>query len=87
MAAHRGRIPAVMVGVGAAFDFHSGRKRRAPLWMQKAGLEWFFRLVSEPARLGPRYLINNPLFAFLLGRQLLAACFRSTLNAGGGEGS
>ncbi len=49
-------------GVGAAFDFHAGRVRQAPRWMQRSGLEWFFRLCSEPRRLWKRYLKNNPLF-------------------------
>lgn len=53
----------VLIGVGAAFDFHAGLKRQAPRWMQHSGLEWLFRLGSEPRRLGPRYLRNNPLFA------------------------
>lgn len=52
----------LMVGVGAAFDFHSGRVRQAPRWMQRSGLEWLFRLGTEPRRLGPRYLKTNPLF-------------------------
>jgi N-acetylglucosaminyldiphosphoundecaprenol N-acetyl-beta-D-mannosaminyltransferase len=52
----------LMAGVGAAFDFHSGRTRQAPRWMQRNGLEWFYRLCSEPRRLGRRYLRNNPLF-------------------------
>ena len=52
----------LMVGVGAAFDFHSGRVKQAPRWMQRCGLEWFYRLCSEPRRLGKRYLRNNPLF-------------------------
>ena len=52
----------LMVGVGAAFDFHSGRTKQAPRWMQRSGLEWFYRLCSEPRRLGKRYLRNNPLF-------------------------
>ncbi|MDR3457322.1 MAG: WecB/TagA/CpsF family glycosyltransferase [Verrucomicrobiae bacterium] len=52
----------LMVGVGAAFDFHSGRVKQAPLWMQRSGLEWLYRLGSEPRRLGRRYLRNNPLF-------------------------
>jgi N-acetylglucosaminyldiphosphoundecaprenol N-acetyl-beta-D-mannosaminyltransferase len=52
----------LMVGVGAAFDFHSGRTKQAPRWMQRGGLEWFYRLCSEPRRLGRRYLQNNPLF-------------------------
>ena len=53
----------IMIGVGAAFDMHSGRVRQAPYWMQRSGLEWFFRLTQEPRRLWKRYLINNPLFA------------------------
>jgi N-acetylglucosaminyldiphosphoundecaprenol N-acetyl-beta-D-mannosaminyltransferase len=52
----------LMIGVGAAFDFHSGRVRQAPRWMQRSGLEWFYRLCSEPRRLARRYLRNNPLF-------------------------
>jgi N-acetylglucosaminyldiphosphoundecaprenol N-acetyl-beta-D-mannosaminyltransferase len=53
----------LMIGVGAAFDFHSGRVRQAPRWMQRSGLEWFYRLCSEPRRLAKRYFRNNPLFA------------------------
>ena len=49
-------------GVGAAFDFHAGRMRQAPRWMQRSGLEWLFRLGCDPARLWKRYLRNNPLF-------------------------
>jgi len=52
----------VLVGVGAAFDFHAGLIRQAPVWMQEAGLEWAYRLGQEPLRLGPRYLRNNPRF-------------------------
>lgn len=51
--------PAVMIGVGAAFDFHSGRVRQAPRWMQRSGLEWLFRTLQEPRRLVPRYARNN----------------------------
>ena len=71
MAEHRGRINAVMVGVGAAFDYHAGTLKRAPLWMQHNGLEWFYRLVSEPERLWKRYLITNTLFVLKAIRQLL----------------
>jgi N-acetylglucosaminyldiphosphoundecaprenol N-acetyl-beta-D-mannosaminyltransferase len=60
----------VMVGVGAAFDFHTGRVCQAPRWMQRCGLEWFFRLCMEPRRLAPRYLRNNPLFLWNIGLQL-----------------
>jgi N-acetylglucosaminyldiphosphoundecaprenol N-acetyl-beta-D-mannosaminyltransferase len=52
----------LMIGVGAAFDFHAGTIRQAPRWMQRSGLEWFFRLCCEPRRLWKRYLTNNPLF-------------------------
>jgi N-acetylglucosaminyldiphosphoundecaprenol N-acetyl-beta-D-mannosaminyltransferase len=66
MADHLGRITVpLMIGVGAAFDFHAGLKKQAPLWMQRSGLEWLFRLASEPRRLWKRYLINNPAFAIL----------------------
>jgi N-acetylglucosaminyldiphosphoundecaprenol N-acetyl-beta-D-mannosaminyltransferase len=54
----------LMLGVGAAFDFHSGRVSQAPRWMQRSGLEWLFRLCSEPRRLWRRYLRNNPLFVW-----------------------
>jgi N-acetylglucosaminyldiphosphoundecaprenol N-acetyl-beta-D-mannosaminyltransferase len=60
----------LMIGVGAAFDFHSGRIRQAPHWMQKSGLEWLFRLCQEPRRLAKRYLKNNPLFALKIMGQL-----------------
>lgn len=72
MAAHRDRIPAVMLGVGAAFDFYGGAKRQAPKWMQAWGLEWSFRLLQEPRRLWKRYLIHNPRFAVLALGQLLS---------------
>lgn len=62
IASMRGRIPAVMVGVGAAFDFHAGTVRRAPAWMQARGLEWLHRLASEPRRLWRRYLVTNSVF-------------------------
>jgi N-acetylglucosaminyldiphosphoundecaprenol N-acetyl-beta-D-mannosaminyltransferase len=71
MANNAGRIPAVMFGVGAAFDFIAGSKKQAPRWMMKYGLEWLFRLGSEPRRLAPRYVKHNPRFVFLLARQLL----------------
>jgi N-acetylglucosaminyldiphosphoundecaprenol N-acetyl-beta-D-mannosaminyltransferase len=70
MAAQRSGLPCVMVGVGAAFDFLAGAKRQAPRWLQGAGLEWLFRLASEPRRLWRRYLILNPRFLFLLAREL-----------------
>lgn len=71
MLAHRGRVRAVMLGVGAAFDFISGAKPRAPRWMQAAGLEWLHRVASEPGRLWKRYLVTNSLFVLGAARQLL----------------
>ena len=71
MAAHRGRINAVMIGVGAAFDYHAGTVKRAPKWLQDCGLEWFHRLVSEPRRLWKRYLVTNTLFVIGAAKQLL----------------
>ena len=63
MAEHLDRLEVtLMAGVGAAFDFHAGRLRQAPLWMRRCGLEWLFRLGCEPRRLWKRYLKNNPLF-------------------------
>jgi N-acetylglucosaminyldiphosphoundecaprenol N-acetyl-beta-D-mannosaminyltransferase len=71
MAAQRGRIPAVLIGVGAAFDFHAGAKPQAPGWMQNTGLEWLFRLLTEPRRLWRRYLYHNPRFIILAIADLL----------------
>jgi N-acetylglucosaminyldiphosphoundecaprenol N-acetyl-beta-D-mannosaminyltransferase len=69
IAARRERIaPAVSIGVGAALDFAAGAVRRAPRWMQRAGLEWFYRLVQEPRRLARRYLWNDPKFLAVLLR-------------------
>lgn len=68
---HRGRIHAVMIGVGAAFDFHAGTTPRAPEWMRDANLEWLHRLLSEPRRLWRRYLVTNTLFIVGAARQLL----------------
>jgi N-acetylglucosaminyldiphosphoundecaprenol N-acetyl-beta-D-mannosaminyltransferase len=68
---HRGRIPAVMLGVGAAFDFLAGTKPQAPRWMMRNGLEWVFRLASEPRRLAGRYLKHNPRFLALFLQQWL----------------
>jgi N-acetylglucosaminyldiphosphoundecaprenol N-acetyl-beta-D-mannosaminyltransferase len=65
MAKNRDKIHSVMLGVGAAFDFHAGTIKRAPPIMQKAGLEWLHRLLSEPRRLWKRYLITNTKFIYL----------------------
>jgi N-acetylglucosaminyldiphosphoundecaprenol N-acetyl-beta-D-mannosaminyltransferase len=72
MARMRPRLRApVLVGVGAAFDFHAGLVEQAPRWMQRRGLEWLYRLGREPRRLGPRYLRDNPAFLALWVRQWL----------------
>jgi N-acetylglucosaminyldiphosphoundecaprenol N-acetyl-beta-D-mannosaminyltransferase len=82
MAEHVKRLNSpVLIGVGAAFDFHAGLKRQAPRWMMRGGLEWLFRMIQEPRRLGPRYLINNPMFLVLVMLEMLckaAAAIRSS---------
>jgi N-acetylglucosaminyldiphosphoundecaprenol N-acetyl-beta-D-mannosaminyltransferase len=70
MAAMRGRLDApVLIGVGAAFDFHAGLVAQAPAWMQRRGLEWLFRLNQEPRRLWRRYARHNPRFVAGFARQ------------------
>jgi N-acetylglucosaminyldiphosphoundecaprenol N-acetyl-beta-D-mannosaminyltransferase len=71
MFAHRNQVKAVMIGVGAGFDFFAGTKKQAPNWMMRIGLEWLFRLFTEPKRLWRRYLYNNPRFLCLAAMQLL----------------
>lgn len=75
MARHQGRLNMPMLGVGAAFDFHTGSVRQAPGWMQTAGLEWFFRLLMEPKRLWKRYAWHNPRFVLFFGFQYLKYLF------------
>ncbi|MFW8602533.1 WecB/TagA/CpsF family glycosyltransferase [Desulfobacterota bacterium M19] len=76
MAEHKDKLACVMIGVGAAFDFFSGRMKHAPRWMQKIGLEWLFRLASDPRRLWKRYLKHNPRFIYHFGKQLLQRAIR-----------
>jgi N-acetylglucosaminyldiphosphoundecaprenol N-acetyl-beta-D-mannosaminyltransferase len=72
MSRHLGRLHApVMVGVGAAFDFIAGLKKQAPRWIQKIGMEWCYRMCTEPKRLAKRYLVNNPLFVWNMILQTL----------------
>jgi N-acetylglucosaminyldiphosphoundecaprenol N-acetyl-beta-D-mannosaminyltransferase len=73
MSCHRERIHSVMLGVGAAFDFIAGSKKQAPRWMMPLGLEWVFRLATEPRRLWKRYLKHNPRYVVLLALQLFTA--------------
>jgi N-acetylglucosaminyldiphosphoundecaprenol N-acetyl-beta-D-mannosaminyltransferase len=77
MAEHAGRVKAVMLGVGAAFDFHAGTMSRAPVWMQESGLEWLHRIGSEPQRLWKRYLFTNSVFMARGARELLSHRLRS----------
>jgi N-acetylglucosaminyldiphosphoundecaprenol N-acetyl-beta-D-mannosaminyltransferase len=77
MAKQQGKIKGVMIGVGAAFAFHSGEVAQAPRLMMRLGLEWLYRLVIEPKRLWKRYLITNPTFLFLFGLQLFKHCLTS----------
>jgi len=71
VADHIGRVQAVMMAVGAAFDFHAGNVSQAPSWMQDNGLEWLYRLTKEPKRLWKRYLFTNSYFIYLVIKQIL----------------
>jgi N-acetylglucosaminyldiphosphoundecaprenol N-acetyl-beta-D-mannosaminyltransferase len=82
MATVKDQLPGVaLVGVGAAFDFLAGQVQEAPQWMQRVGLEWFYRLLKEPRRLWRRYIWNNPAFVFLLARQIVTARLSRTSRA------
>ena len=72
MARNAHRVGAMMIGVGAAFDFHAGSMKEAPDWMQGLGLEWLHRLAQEPRRLWRRYLVHNPRFIMKFTRQWLS---------------
>lgn len=76
MAGRQGRIQGVMLGLGAALGVYAGIRWRAPAWMRRYCLEWFYRLLQEPRRLGRRYLVTNTTFLLLLGRELLRRRFR-----------
>lgn len=66
MYAHKDKVNAVMIGVGAGFDYHAGTIKRAPKWMQKCSLEWFYRLMQDPKRLFKRYFVTNFKFIYLI---------------------
>ncbi len=66
MYGHKGKVNAVMIGVGAGFDYHAGIIKRAPMWMQKASLEWLYRLLQDPKRLFTRYLRTNLKYMWLI---------------------
>lgn len=72
MSAHKEKLKAVMLGVGASFDFYAGNVKESPEWMGKLGLEWLYRLTQEPKRLWRRYLILNPRFMWLAFLQLIS---------------
>lgn len=78
---HRNSIKGVQVCVGAAFDFHAGVKKIAPAWMQRRGLEWLFRLMSEPRRLFRRYLVTNSIFVKKFVQQWSTQAFRPSKSA------
>lgn len=67
---------ALLIPVGAAFDFHAGRVRQAPRWAQRSGVEWLYRLTQEPGRLWRRYVLGNPHFVALAARQLISEMLR-----------
>lgn len=71
MASMKGKINAVMIGVGGAFPMLVGEEKRAPLWMQQNGLEWFYRLIQDPQRLFKRYLVTNTAFLYLIFKEKL----------------
>ena len=76
MAANTGKINAVIIGVGAAFDFIAGEKEQAPPWMQNIGLEWLYRLLTEPKRLWRRYFSIVPRFIFLMSKDLIRSKYQ-----------
>lgn len=88
MAAYQPRLPdTVMLGVGAAFDIHTGRIRQAPVWVRDTGFEWLYRLAQEPRRLLPRYLVNNPLFLWHIALQGLGVRSYELSERGSGRGA
>lgn len=71
---HNGIINSVMIGVGAGFDYYTDKLKRAPKWMQKANLEWSYRLIQEPKRLFRRYITTNSKFIYYITKEMI--CFR-----------
>lgn len=66
---HKGKLQGVCIGVGAGFDYHAGKLKRAPMWVQKISMEWFVRLMQEPRRLWKRYLVTNAKFIWYTWRE------------------
>jgi N-acetylglucosaminyldiphosphoundecaprenol N-acetyl-beta-D-mannosaminyltransferase len=83
MFAHRDKLPCVMIGVGAAFEYNAGLIRRAPPWMQRCGLEWSHRLLQQPKRVGRRMATTLPVFAWRLPGEILRASARRRWRQGG----
>ncbi len=77
MASMKGRVHAVMIGVGGAFPMLVGEEKRAPLWMQKNMLEWLYRLIQDPKRLFKRYMVTNSYYIFLLTKEKLRLTFKN----------
>ena len=73
----KGRINAVMIGIGGALPVMVGLQKRAPIWMQKASLEWLFRLIQEPKRLFKRYFVTNSVFIFLLCKHKIQSLYKN----------
>jgi UDP-N-acetyl-D-mannosaminuronic acid transferase (WecB/TagA/CpsF family) len=82
---YRNHLPMPLMAVGAAFDFHAGTVSQAPPWMQKRGLEWFYRLTQEPGRLWKRYLLLNPMYLTFTFLQMLSISKQPVLKPTGME--
>jgi N-acetylglucosaminyldiphosphoundecaprenol N-acetyl-beta-D-mannosaminyltransferase len=83
METHHADFPGtLLVGIGAAFAYHAGELRRAPVWAQKLGCEWIWRLMQDPRRLWKRYLRTNPVFLAMLARLVAARAFGGRQRAG-----
>lgn len=78
MAAHKGRVQGVMLGVGQAFLTYAGLEKRLPVWARNLSIEWIYRLYLEPGRLWKRYLVNNSLFLFLVFKSAITQTFRTS---------
>jgi len=83
VAAHRGKVNASMMAVGAAFDYYAGNIDQPPAWMQQRGLEWLFRLTQDPKRLWRRYLLHNTLFCWYFAQALLRRARGASVTARG----
>ena len=78
--------PGFAMGVGGTFDVAIGKVKRAPVWMQKSGLEWFYRFLQEPRRMWKRYLVTNTTFIVLVAREWIRGLFGARPGDGRGVG-